>query len=263
MKIGTARPGAAVLDSIPHHLVGVVDPSYQFTVGEFIKRADLLVYDILMRRNIPVVAGGTAFYIKTFLYGLSNTPPGSENIRNKIKTQLKEKGIGFLQKQLLEIDPASGQRIAGKDINRIVRAIEVFQLSGKPISSYHVSDSLRTQYQFLIIGLNRDRTELYSRIERRVESMFSQGLTEEVKRLMTMGYRSEDPGMKGIGYREFFEMQRGCCSMGDVVNLIKRNSKRFAKRQLTFFRSIPGVNWIHPDERKTIKSMITCFLSEI
>ena len=93
--------------------------------------------------------------------------------------------------------------------------------------------------------------------------MFSQGLTEEVKRLMTMGYRSEDPGMKGIGYREFFEMQRGCCSMGDVVNLIKRNSKRFAKRQLTFFRSIPGVNWIHPDERKTIKSMITCFLSEI
>ena len=126
-----------------------------------------------------------------------------------------------------------------------------------------VPNFYRSEYKFLIIGLLRDRVEMYARIDHRVEEMFAHGLLEEVRHLMAMGYQSGDPGMKGIGYREFFIMQRGCLSMRGTMQLIKRNSRRFAKRQMTFFQSIPNVFWSHPDSADVIESKIDCFLTRI
>jgi tRNA dimethylallyltransferase len=255
MDIGTAKPSAEERAQLPHHLIDIRNPGEQFNAGDFVRLADKACLDIAGRNKLPVLSGGTGFYLKNFILGLPEAPPSDPEIREGIKKELREKGAAALMEELASGDPESAARIHPNDEYRLVRALEVLRLTGRPLSSCRAfgapaRDSgagARPLYRFLIIGLSRPREELYRRIDLRCEAMFRAGLAAEVRRLCDAGYTPRDPGLRAIGYREFF----ACAESGRLPEdtaaleaLVARNSRRYAKRQITYFNSIPGVKWI-------------------
>ncbi len=263
MDVGTAKPPLELRKRIPHHLIDVRDPKEQFNAGDFVKAAERLVPEIASRGRIPVVSGGTAYYFRNLIFGLPESPVGDLAVRKRLEEECLSAGLPAMYRRLEEADPESAERISPNDRYRILRALEVFEAAGRPLSACRVPQVPRNDFRFLVIGLDRERSELNERIDRRVDGMFAEGLKEEVSRLMEAGYGVDDPGMKGIGYREFFLMRRdGCLCLGDVRELIKRNSRRYAKRQRTFFSSLPGVVWMHPERRDEILAAVTAFLAE-
>lgn len=252
MDIGTAKPSAEERERLPHHLIDIRDPSQQFNAGDFVRLADEKCAEIASRGRLPVVSGGTGFYLKNFILGLSEAPPSSKEIRAALKQELKEKGAAALMEELAASDPESAKRIHINDEYRILRALEVFRTCGKSLSSFKISGTeKRERFRFTIIGLSRPRDELYRRINERCAQMFRNGLADEVRKLYEAGYTPNDPGLRAIGYREFFvedETSPGKWRLsGDtdgVQALVAQNSRRYAKRQITFFTGIPNVNWI-------------------
>jgi len=259
MDIGTAKPGRDVLKCLPHRLLDIVDPNQQFNAGEFTRHADRLIPEISRKGGIPLIAGGAAYYLRCFMYGLPAAPAGSTRVRRELKELLKSRGLSYLREELHRVDPATAAALDARDSYRIVRALEVYRTAGKPLSAYPVPREMRKGYSFLCIGLERQREDLYRRIEERVDRMFTLGLADEVRNLISRGYTADDPGMKGIGYREFFEMRKGYLNSGGLKALIKTNSRRYAKRQMTFFRSIPGVRWYTPEQAGEIENCIGKF----
>ena len=254
MSIGTAKPDESITSRIPHHLVDCMDPDQEFSAGDFVREADRLCKEIYSRGRIPIISGGTGFFLKNFIYGLPDAPAASQDIRDQLQKRLEEEGLDALREELHQKDPDSWARIKPLDSYRILRALEVFYTSGTPLSDYKLPDTMRTGYRFLLIGLIRDRTELYDRINRRVDEMFKAGLPEEYKKLRAMGYKPDCPGLSAIGYREFSIMEElGSMTMNDVKELIKQNSRNYAKRQITFFKTLPEVNWIHPDQWQEVE----------
>jgi tRNA dimethylallyltransferase len=262
LDVGTAKPTPDILRKLPHHLIGVVEPDQQFNAGEFVKRADALIREITGRGRLAVLSGGTAYYLRSFLFGLPDAPPGEAGVRKELKRELDERGLGPLLEELGRVDPVSKERIAPRDSYRVLRALEVYRCSGRPLSEFRNPAEPRREHRTLLIGLERPREELYRRIEARVEQMFAAGLIDEVRSLMAAGYGPQAPGMRGIGYQEFFLMQAGCLSWGSLRELVKRNSRRYAKRQLTFFRAIPQVSWFGPGDVESIRKKIAEFLAE-
>jgi tRNA dimethylallyltransferase len=242
MDIGTAKPQADLLARLPHHLINIRNPDEQFNAGDFVRLADEACEDIARRGGLPVVSGGTGFYLRNFVLGLPETPPSDPLIRDSVQEEFRSRGAGALMEELAACDPVSAARIHSNDTYRIQRALEVFRTSGRPLSSYLQpgTAAARVQYRFLILGLERNREEVYRRINERCALMFRRGLPEEVRRLHEAGYGPGDPGMKAIGYQEFFIS----ADLGTVQTLVARNSRRYAKRQITFFASIPRVKWI-------------------
>ena len=238
LDVGTAKPSLSEISDIPHHLIDIVNPDVQFGVGEFMEMADSCCHDIINRGKYPVVTGGTGFYIRNFLMGMPVTPISSPEARNAIRFRIHKEGIQSLYEELKRIDPFSADKINIHDEYRIIRALEVFYASGRPLSSYRLPEGLRKEFNFVTIILNRDRSDLYNRINERVDSMFSSGLMDEVERLKKSGYSKDSPGMKAIGYREFFMSELS--SIEQIKEHIKKNSRRYAKRQYTFMRDIPN-----------------------
>jgi len=273
MNIGTAKPSARELALLPHHLIDIRDPSQQFNAGDFVRLADEACCQITDRGKLPVVSGGTGFYLKNFIMGLSEAPPSNRETRDQLKKELKEKGIAGFMEELAAGDPVSAQRIHINDEYRLLRALEVLRFCGKPLSSFEASPAhKRGRFRFVIIGLSRPREELYRRINLRCADMFRQGLADEVRSLYESGYTPDDPGLRAIGYREFFietDGEKGkwilSRDIDGVQALVAQNSRRYAKRQITFFAGIPGVKWIEPgkDEKETsrvIRSELEVFL---
>jgi tRNA dimethylallyltransferase len=251
MDIGTAKPSPELRAALPHHLIDIRDPDEQFNVGEFVHLADRACAEIAARGKLPVISGGAGFYLRNFVLGLPATPPSDEAIRQELKEELRQRGIGALGAELAACDPQSAARIHINDEYRLLRALEVFRLTGQPLSAYSPSASpLPRNYRFSIIGLMRERADLYRRIDDRCAQMFRAGLPEEVDRLVAAGHGPEDPGMKAIGYREFFT-QAGGRDLALIEALVARNSRRYAKRQLTFFAAISrsglDVSWVPGD----------------
>ena len=244
MDIGTAKPSAEEQSKLPHHLIDICDPNEQFTAGDFVRLADEAITGIVQQGALPVVSGGTGFYLKNFITGLPDAPPSDAVIRETLKQELKEKGAAALMEELARCDPQSAGKIHINDEYRLLRALEVQRLSGQPLSSYQVSNPPRSQYRFLVIGLFRPREELYRRIDERCAVMFSRGLGDEVRRLYEKGYTPRDPALRAIGYREFFVEEDGeyrlSQDLAGVQALVAQNSRRYAKRQITFFASLPG-----------------------
>jgi tRNA dimethylallyltransferase len=259
MDIGTAKPSRELMEKIPHHLIDVVDPNRQFNVGDFIRRADRLVRDIIRRGRRPVVAGGTAYYIRSFAYGLSEAPKSDQYTRRSIESWIDRVGMEVAFQELQRIDPLYARKIGCNDRSRTVRALEVYRTAGRNLTSFELPRGLRKDYEFLFIGLKRPRDELYARIDARVDRMFNEGLVEEVKELLKSGYNWTHPGMRGIGYREFVVFQKGCLSLEGLKELIQRNSRRYAKRQISFFKTLPQVHWCHPDDTQALGSFLTGF----
>jgi tRNA dimethylallyltransferase len=255
MDIGTAKPSAEERARLPHHLIDIRNPDEQFNAGDFVRLADEACLDIAGRGRLPVLSGGTGFYLKNFILGLPEAPPSDAEIRSQLKKELREKGAAALMEELASGDPESAARIHPNDEYRLVRALEVLRLTGRPLSSCRVSGARgrgageRPPYRFLIIGLSRPREELYRRIDLRCRAMFRAGLAAEVQRLYEAGYTPRDPGLRAIGYREFFaedgaRWRRLPEDTAELEALVARNSRRYAKRQITYFNSIPGVKWI-------------------
>lgn len=261
LDIGSAKPSLELLKKIKHYNVDILDPWEQFTVGEFIKNSDIAVQEIYSCGDIPLVTGGTAFYFKHFLYGLSEAPTADENIRAKVNDMLNTLGLEKLYELLNTYDPISGSRININDSYRITRALEVYYQTGKPLSSFALPTSPRNNMDPLIIGLDRDRDELYERIDKRVDIMFDEGLVDEIKKLCKMGASLAWPGIGGIGYREFFDAKiSGEASIKIIKDNIKSASRHYAKRQLTFFKSFDNVVWIHPDDKDKLKTILDNYL---
>ena len=260
MSLGTAKPDKSVTSRIPHHLVDCVEPDKEFSAGDFVREADRLCHEIYGRGKIPIISGGTGFYLKNFIYGLPAAPASSEEVRKHLMERLDKEGLEALRKTLFQKDPESWARIKPQDSYRILRALEVFYTSGVPLSDYKMPDTPRPEYRFLLIGLIRDRAELYNRINERVEAMFAAGLPEEYKKLRAMGYSPACPGLGAIGYKEFSIMEElGSLTLHDVKELIKQNSRNYAKRQITFFKALPEVHWMHPNQWPDAIKMIRDF----
>ena len=253
MDVGTAKPSAGERERLPHHLIDVRDPSEQFNVGDFVRLAMAAIRDVADRGALPVVSGGTGFYVKNLVQGLPEAPPSDPAIREALKAELREKGAPALMDELSRFDPTSAERIHLNDEYRLLRALEVLRLGGRPLSSFAVApgptdaDDPRGRVRFVALGLFRPRAELYGRVDLRCAEMFERGLPEEVRALRDSGYGPRDPGLRAIGYREFFVEDEsepdGFRLSGDLAGareLIARNSRRYAKRQIAFFASIPG-----------------------
>lgn len=254
MNIGTAKPDKNLTDQIPHHLIDVVTPDVQFSVSDFVEKADIAAGGIFENGKIPVVAGGTGFYIRNFILGLPDTPESNPEIRNNLKSELEKSGIEFMYEKLKLVDPISAEKINQNDAYRILRALEVFYLTGKPRSSFELSEKLRDKYDFTTIILERDREDLYRRIDKRIDHMFSQGLSEEVESLKKMGYTKELPGMQAIGYREFFMDLK---SEEEIKEKIKHDSHKYAKKQYVFMKGIPNAKtFFIPEEVEYTEEII-------
>ena len=256
--IGTAKPDIRARSCRPHHLIDICDPHEAYDVGRFVSDADNLIADISSRQKLPVVSGGTAFYFKHLLYGLPEAPPSNPLIRSELEAELASQGVREMYSRLNGIDPEAAARIAPTDAYRILRALEVWRTSGHTLSSFHVPSRLRDDVRALVIGLYRDRSHLYERINLRVSGMIDAGLGDEVKGLLTAGVSAEAPAMRAIGYREWLE--HGFPEHSDdetlhsIVRRIQKNSRHYAKRQLTFFRRLQDVHWINmgnsPDDAR-------------
>jgi tRNA dimethylallyltransferase len=245
MDIGTAKPSLENRRLIPHHLIDVVEPSESFSVGRFIELAEAATAGI-GARNKPVVAvGGTAMYIKALLYGLFEGAGTDENIRNQIKQRIESEGLEQLYRQFQIIDPAAAQRIHANDAKRIIRAMEVYELTGRPISSFQQQfDSSGDLDKWVIIGLCRDKTDASHRINMRVKRMIDEGLVDEVKSLLSESNPLSPQARCAIGYAEIIDHLEGKTSLDEATELIKKNSRKLAKAQRTWFKTFRMVNWI-------------------
>jgi tRNA dimethylallyltransferase len=256
LDIGTAKPSLRLRRSLPHHLIDVVDPDAQFTAGDFVRAAERLVHQIRGRGGTPVVAGGAAFYLWSFLHGLSSAPPADTELRRELQERARKEGAAALHRELALHDPATAARLPVGDTNRIVRALEVQRLSGRPLSAFPTPEAARRDYAVLTLGLQRERVELYARIDRRVEQMFAAGLAAEVAALRARGCHAGTPGMRSIGYAEFFRDATPVARR----DLVQRNTRRFAKRQLTFFRRFPDVRWFPATDAAGVAEALRRFL---
>jgi tRNA dimethylallyltransferase len=277
MDIGTAKPDAGERQRLPHHLIDIRNPDEQFTAGDFVRLADEACFDIERRGKLPVVSGGTGFYLKNFIRGLPEAPPSDGEIRAALKAEFRDRGAAALMEELRAADPVSAGRIHINDEYRLLRALEVFRLTGRPLSSYQVSGGVqggapRPAYRFLVIGLERPREELYRRINERCAAMFRAGLPAEAAGLWEKGYTPKDPGLRAIGYREFFTgdvpgTYRFSEDLAAVEALIAQNSRRYAKRQITYFASgistgnTQGVTWMAPEDIPGIRREVSAFLT--
>ncbi len=261
MDIGTAKPEPGLRARIPHHLIDILNPDQQFNVSDFIDAADAACRDISGRGKLPVVCGGTGFYIRSFLYGIASTPVSDEKLRSQLKDRIAREGNEVLYKELQKIDPESAAAIHVNDAYRICRALEVYYLSGKIRSSFKLQPQLRPQYDFHFIVLQPPREVLYERIRKRVDLMFEAGLESEVRSLIAQGYTKESPGMKAIGYSEWFDPELA----GDIEKIreaIKHHSCKYAKKQYTYIRDIPGSTIIDfnatEEDYKKVTNLIIC-----
>lgn len=254
LDIGTAKPDADLLSRIPHHLIDILEYTRSFSVADFCRRADEAVREISSRGMLPVISGGTAYYFKAWLMGLPESPEADPKIRMDIQTEWKNRSDADLKEAVRLVDPVSAERLGDRDRYRLQRVLEVHRLTGRALSDFHVPDTPRDDFRVLSVGLTRDRKDLYRRIDERVDRMFDDGLAAEVAALRADGARREHPGMKAIGYREWFPGENGAEEplQERVRELIARNSRRYAKRQLTFFSSLPDVKWFNMSDEAAV-----------
>ena len=246
MDIGTAKPDGEEMCGIRHHLIDEVYPDEEFSVARYRELALKYIGDILARGKFPVVAGGTGLYINSLVYNIDFPETARDwNRREELKREAERKGSAYLHEKLRTVDPEAAARIHANDLKRIIRALEVYECTKKPIS-YHMAESRKSppKYDFKIFGLTMDREKLYDRINRRVDHMMEKGLVEEVKRLVSLGYDRYTVAMQGLGYKEMLSYLRGEIAMDEAVYIIKRDTRRYAKRQFTWFRRLQNVIWL-------------------
>jgi tRNA dimethylallyltransferase len=257
MDIGTAKPSPGARRQVPYHLIDVVEPSEPFSVGVFLDKALAAIDDIRRRGKTVVAVGGTALYIKALLYGLFEGPGGDEQIRAELRARAAREGLPHLHDALRQIDPEAADRISANDAKRIIRALEVYRLTGKPISSFQKQfDAERPRHDWTIIGIRREKTVESHRINARVKKMIELGLVDEVKSLLAEEKPLSQQARCAIGYAEIINHLEGRMSLDDAVEEIKKNTRRLAKGQRTWFKTFRQVNWLDVEEQEPPEHII-------
>ncbi|AEV68354.1 tRNA (adenosine(37)-N6)-dimethylallyltransferase MiaA [Acetivibrio clariflavus] len=258
MDIGTAKPTEEEKQGIKHHLIDEITPDEEFSVARFQQLAVKYIDDIINRGKVPIVCGGTGLYIDSLIYNIEFGDTICDwELRERLKKEALEKGNEYLHNKLKEIDPEAAEKIHMNNVKRVIRAIEVYTYTHKTISMLQKeSRNNPSKYRFTVFGLTMGREKLYERINQRVDKMIEKGLVQEVKKLIEMGYDKSTIAMQGIGYKEILSYLRGETSFDEAVYLLKRNTRRYAKRQFTWFKRMEDVHWINLDETQDLQEII-------
>ncbi len=261
MDIGTAKATAEERARVPHHLIDVAEPDEDFSAFDFLRRGRAALDAISDRRRLPLVVGGTGLYIDALLHGLVAAPAADPELRRALENWESRRGAGSLQDRLRSVDPEMAARLERSDRVRIIRALEVFYLTGRRLTDLQRQHAIKTSpCRVLMLGVMPDRDLLYDRINRRVEDMFEAGLLEETEKLLAEGYSAELKALKTIGYRECIQYLNGRISRQQAKDLIQRDSRRYAKRQLTWFGRRPEIIWLDsPREFAKVLKLIDHF----
>lgn len=263
MDIGSAKIRPEEMQSIKHYLIDELEPDEEFHVVKFQKMAKEAMDAIYAKGKIPIVVGGTGFYIQALLYDIDFTKSNEDTAYRQELTQLaNKKGAEHLHEMLREVDPVSADTIHANNLKRVIRALEFYQQTGKKISEHNEQERAKeSPYDFCYFVLNDDRARLYERINLRIDQMMEDGLVEEVQFLRNKGYTKDMVSMQGLGYKEILDYLNGECTLEEAIYILKRDTRHFAKRQLTWFRRERDVIWVdkqayHYDEEKILKIML-------
>jgi len=248
ISIGTAKPTAEELSIATHHFVDFLSINDNYNAGQFEKEAISFLDNFFKTKDICVCAGGSGLYMNALLYGLDDLPT-DKNVRDKWNSALKAKGLEFLQSELKKVDPIHYASMDIHNPQRLIRALEVCEISGKKYSELRQNTQKKRDFMPILIGLNREREELYSRINLRVDLMMKAGLLDEVKSVYELKHLNS---LNTVGYKEIFSFLDGDLKLEEAIELLKRNTRRFAKRQLTWFKKYEGLTWFHPDQLEEI-----------
>ena len=243
LDIGTAKPDKHILKKVKHHFINILEPDEYFNVSLFEKRALNIIDGLLDKNKIPIVAGGSGLYIKALTEGIFDEADINEEIRNKFMLIKKERGKEGLYKELKLVDPESAAKMLPQNWKRVLRALEVYYSTGQPIWKFHEKQERKVDIEFKMYGLNWKREILYKNIELRIDSMIDNGLIEEIKYILDKGYSKTLNSLNTVGYKEIISYLDGEISLDRAVDLIKRNTRRYAKRQMTWFRGVEGMHW--------------------
>lgn len=243
LTIGTAKPSPEAQDRVPHHFIGERSLQNPFSAGAYAEAANERIHGILDRGKRPLVVGGATLYLHALQYGLADIPDVDDEVREHLEERLEEEGKEALYEELQEVDPEQAAEMDPTKTQRVIRALEVYHGTGKPLTHYYENQP-EPPFDYVTVVLNRDRERLYDRINRRVDQMLDRGLLAEVRSIMKMeGVRLDEPPLSTIGYREPIQYLRGEIDYDEMVRLVKRNSRRYAKRQLTWFRRYDEYHW--------------------
>ncbi len=254
LNIGTAKPSRKIRKIIPHHLIDIKYPDEEFSAGEFQLRAIKAIERIFKKGKLPILIGGTALYIRTITDGICPIPSRNEKVRKHLSQLAKKYGRSYLYKRLKRIDKKACEKIHPNNLKRIIRALEVYSLTKIPFSAWQ-NRRYYPPYPIIVFGLDWERNLVYERIGRRVDEMIKEGLIREVKRLLTRGYSKRLNSLQGLGYRQAIEFLEGKYDRERMKYLIKRDTRRYAKRQLTWWRKDGRIHWIKMDEGKKAKEV--------
>jgi tRNA dimethylallyltransferase len=263
LDIGTAKPSGSELKKIKHHFISSLDPDNKFNVSDFETVALKIIKRLHSRNKIPIVAGGSGLYIKALVDGIFNTVDTDDNLREKLLIEGRERGNEYLYEKLKEADPVSAASMLPQNYKRIIRALEVYYLTGKPIWELQQEYRRNLKIDFIQYGLNWERNKLYRNIETRVDEMLKSGLVNEVKDILKKGYDRRLNALNTVGYKEIISYLDGEISVERAAELIKRNSRRYAKRQLTWFNRDKRIKWIKVDSDKDLINTSDIILSSI
>lgn len=259
MDIGTAKPTSEERESVSHHLIDILEPTESFSVGTYRQLAKDAIADIHGRGKMVLVCGGTGLYVRALVDGLFEGPAADWPLREELEAEAERSGPESLHARLMEVDPETAGKLSPKDVRRVIRALEVHSAAHRPISE------LQSQWKHrggapIMLGLTMNRSLLYQRIEERVDRMFEGGLVEETERLLEAGLRTNRTAMQAIGYKEVVAYLDGECSREEAKTLLKRNSRRYAKRQLTWFRKDDRIRWYNFEDYVTRQELYECLL---
>ena len=252
LNVGTAKPSREELKKVKHHFIDLLNPEEEYNVSQFEKNAEEIIGKLLVQNKIPIVVGGSGLYIKALIDGIFDTADKDEEYREELLEKRKEFGNEFLYKKLKEVDPISAEKMLPQNWKRVIRALEVFHLTGKPIwqhyESQFVSGGKKSKFNFLQFGLNWERETLYKNIDERVDRIIEAGLVEEVKNILFLGYSENLNALNTVGYKEIISFLKNEITLEEAINLIKRNTRHYAKRQLTWFRKDKRISWFDVNE---------------
>lgn len=253
MSIGTAKPDADELAAAPHHFINSHSIEEDYSAGDFERDALTLLHTLFEKQDVVIMVGGSGLFVRAVCEGLDDLPKAPDGVRDRLNKEFEEKGLAPLKARLQEIDPTYYAVADMDNPQRVIRALEVFEATGKPMSFYQKKDVNKRSFNIVTVGLNMDRDKLYDRINLRVDNMVESGLIEEVKSLAS--YRHK-PALLTVGYSEIFDYMEGNLSLQEAIDKVKQNSRRYAKRQITWFKKYGNTTWFEPHQQQEILDFI-------
>ncbi len=264
MDVGTDKPTEEERQAVPHRLIDLVDPDESFNTGLYRRQAIDEIERLYRDCRLPLVVGGTGLYVRTLLKGLCDAPPADPIVREALRQEAAEQGHDRLYAKLVDVDPVAAARLHPRDESKVIRALEVYQLSGRRMSEFQQEHGFAERpFAALMIGLNRDRDVLYRRIEGRIDWQLAHGLIEETKQLLAQGYQRDSAAMKGLGYRQVAEHLAGEYDAAEMVRRFKRDTRHFSKRQMTWFRKEQGIQWLMIEESESVQHTATRVIEQV